>query len=702
MSKDALTGRTSGLLRDQIQVVRVANGGKPKYTIKPLEEKLSFDKGFYVFIRAIQALTSKSNDVIVVGLAGASGAGKTAFASKVEDFIPGSVVLSMDMYNDATRLIDGNFDDPRLTDYDLLLANLQDLKDGKAIQAPIYSFVESRRVGFKQLDPPSSRVVIVEGIYALSSRMGNLLDLRVSITGGVHFDLVKRVLRDISRSEQAPQDIIQQIGSTVFPMYKAYIEPDLKAAHLQIHNKFNPFSGFMNPTYILKSPKRIPAEEIKAVLKEGSESSEELETYDIYLLPPNEDPETCQSWLRMRNRSGRYMLMFEEWVTDGSFIITPRITFEVSVHVLGGLMALGYEIGTIMKRSSTLHSDDSLTIKTDDIEGMDQAFTQIQGKSRELVSEAGKKLGLEGTYIARSYIEQIQLAKLTASFQNVTADLRRRFVVDGEPLLDEHSLGASPRIESHRRISGFSPQRLSHTTSAPLSTSAPIHMPGILERMENVNGAQTRTGSGHGSLLSAALRGDGNGTSHHSLAAVGAMRGPQSRRSSEESLHSVDFRTDATQALPKSMPRNGSHADQTSPAEMQVEGRVNMVLDRLHSFQEASSSRFDSQAQAIERLEALLKASHSSQNTQGAPRPPVSPSRRASATMPDASQGPSSSSSSTPADQGGAHHRSTAGRSQDISSPQPSPDAARHPPAWRGSHQREAMASILVDGISPD
>ena len=66
-----------------------------------------------------------------------------------------------------------------------------------------------------------------------------------------------------------------------------------------------------------------------------AESSEELETYDIYLLPPNEDPETCQSWLRMRNRSGRYMLMFEEWVTDGSFIITPRITFEVKASAPG-------------------------------------------------------------------------------------------------------------------------------------------------------------------------------------------------------------------------------------------------------------------------------------------------------------------------------------------------------------------------------
>ena len=56
----------------------------------------------------------------------------------------------------------------------------------------------------------------------------------------------------------------------------------------------------------------------------------ETETYDIYLVPPGEDPETCQSWLRMRNRDGRYNLMFEEWVTEGPFVISPRITFEVN------------------------------------------------------------------------------------------------------------------------------------------------------------------------------------------------------------------------------------------------------------------------------------------------------------------------------------------------------------------------------------
>ena len=160
-------------------------------------------------------------------------------------------MLSLDNYNDASRLIDGNFDDPRLTDYELLLENLRDLKEGKDIQVscspqpscaaggvrllrrahellldmpcdckqgkrismaaslaigvaecqmsdrpflrllllpgdststappqvPIYDFKVSKRVGYKTVKVPVSRVVIVEGIYALSARIrwGNLL-----------------------------------------------------------------------------------------------------------------------------------------------------------------------------------------------------------------------------------------------------------------------------------------------------------------------------------------------------------------------------------------------------------------------------------------------------------------------------------------------------------------------------------------------
>lgn len=48
---------------------------------------------------------------------------------------------------------------------------------------------------------------------------------------------------------------------------QAFIEPDLKTAHLKIYNTFNPFSGFMNATYILKSAKAVSKQAIKAVLQ---------------------------------------------------------------------------------------------------------------------------------------------------------------------------------------------------------------------------------------------------------------------------------------------------------------------------------------------------------------------------------------------------------------------------------------------------
>lgn len=61
---------------------------------------------------------------------------------------------------------------------------------------------------------------------------------------------------------------------------------------------------------LLQSPRHITPDQIKAAISpEHTESTEE--TYDIYLLPPGEDPEVCQSYLRMRNRDGKYNLMFE-------------------------------------------------------------------------------------------------------------------------------------------------------------------------------------------------------------------------------------------------------------------------------------------------------------------------------------------------------------------------------------------------------
>ncbi|XP_009607874.1 inorganic pyrophosphatase TTM1 isoform X1 [Nicotiana tomentosiformis] len=437
MAQDTLSSadsprRRSGLLRDQVQLVKRSNSAR--YEIVPIQDQLSFEKGFFIVIRACQLLVQKNEGIVLVGVAGPSGAGKTVFTEKILNVMPSIAIINMDNYNDPSRIIDGNFDDPRLTDYETLLENIHGLKAGKPVQVPIYDFKSSSRVGYRTLEAPSSRIVIIEGIYALGEKLRPLLDLRVSVTGGVHFDLVKRVLRDIQRAGQEPEEIIQQISETVYPMYKAFIEPDLQTAHIKIINKFNPFAGFQNPTYVLKSTKTVTVDQIKAVFpNEHKEITEE--TYDIYLLPPGEDPEACQSYLRMRNKDGKYTLMFEEWVTDSPFIISPRITFEVSVRLLGGLMALGYSIATILKRSSHIFSDDKVCVKTDWLEQLNRRYVQVQGRDRLYVKFIADSLGLDASYIPRTYIEQIQLEKLLNDVMTVQAlpdDLKTKLSIDDD------------------------------------------------------------------------------------------------------------------------------------------------------------------------------------------------------------------------------------------------------------------------------
>nr|XP_048329618.1 inorganic pyrophosphatase TTM1 isoform X4 [Ziziphus jujuba var. spinosa] len=484
--------RRSGLLRDQIHLVKKKESDR--YEIVPIQDSLSFEKGFFIVIRACQLLAQKNDGITFVGVAGPSGAGKTVFTEKVLNFMPSVAVITMDNYNDSSRIIDGNFDDPRLTDYDTLLENIHGLKAGKPVQVPIYDFKSSSRTGYRTVEVPSSHIVIIEGIYALSEKLRPLLDLRVSITGGVHFDLVKRVLRDIQRAGQEPEEIIHQISETVYPMYKAFIEPDLQTAHIKIINKFNPFTGFQNPTYILKSTKAVTIDRIKAVISEDHKESTE-ETYDIYLLPPGEDPEACQSYLRMRNRDGKYNLMFEvvisscigleiahlyksgkvtcgmiclqlqklnfwfslslslsfqEWVTDTPFIISPRITFEVSVRLLGGLMALGYTIAAILKRSSHILADEKVCVKIDWLEQLNRQYVQVQGRDRLYVKYIAEQLDLDGSYVPRTYIEQIQLEKLVNDVMALPDDLKTKLSIDDD--LVSSPKEALSRASADRRL----------------------------------------------------------------------------------------------------------------------------------------------------------------------------------------------------------------------------------------------------------
>lgn len=106
-SADSIERRT-GLLKDQVQLVKRQDSSH--YKIVPIQDPLSFEKGFFIVIRACQLLAQNNDGIILVGLAGPSGAGKTVFTEKILNFMPSIAVISMDNYNDASRIVDGNFD----------------------------------------------------------------------------------------------------------------------------------------------------------------------------------------------------------------------------------------------------------------------------------------------------------------------------------------------------------------------------------------------------------------------------------------------------------------------------------------------------------------------------------------------------------------------------------------------------------------
>jgi uridine kinase len=393
--------------------------GATEHFITPKEEPLSFDQGFFYCVKAIQLLRQKNaNKIIVVGLAGPSGSGKTSLAHKILSLIPKSVLIAMDNYLDSSRkIIEENYDDYRLIDFALLRKNVQELKAGLKTESPLYDFRKSGRYAYKTVAPPESKVVLVEGTYALHEEVRPSLDFKISVSGGVHFDLVKRILRDIQRTGQKPNEVMQQITDTVFPMYKAFIEPDLKYADVKIVNTFNPLSGLLNPMYTLKSHRQLSKEDVLRVLQ-PQEKPTVGKYYDVYLHPPEVKPIDCKDWIRIRNAGGIYSIMFSEDIKVDGFIISPRVDFTVNVSILGGLMALGYQVGAIIHRESLefkLAPDVVLSIDT--IEELGQTFVQIKSKDRQAAQQAATTLGLEGSYVPASYIElyQQKLAKGTAA-----------------------------------------------------------------------------------------------------------------------------------------------------------------------------------------------------------------------------------------------------------------------------------------------
>ncbi|CAN4121675.1 unnamed protein product [Withania somnifera] len=303
------------------------------------------------------------------------------------------------MENYRTGVDDGN--DMDLIDFDLLVNNLEDLINGRDTVIPLFDFQGRRRIGTKAIKSSSSGVVVVDGAYALHARLRSLLDIRVAVVGGVHFSLLSKVQYDIG--ESCPLD---SLIDSIFPLFRKHIEPDLHHAQIRINNSF--VSSFREPIYKLKCKSEQIEGEHASHIFHGKEA-QVGNFIEMYLRPPSASEEArINDWIKVRQSGIRYYLSLgDQRIVDKNFIIRPKAEFEVGRMTLGGLLALGYYVVVSYKRASTSVTEGNFSLSLETIDTLGETYLVLRGISRKMVGAEASRMGVNGPWITKSYLEMI-------------------------------------------------------------------------------------------------------------------------------------------------------------------------------------------------------------------------------------------------------------------------------------------------------
>lgn len=178
--------------------------------------------------------------MIIIGIAGGTGSGKTTVVRKIMERLPfGEVgIISQDNYykdsshvpvEDRQKI---NFDEPAAFDWDLLLEHLEELKQGHAIEMPTYSYLTcSRNKETIHLEPHD--VVVIEGILVLSDpRLRGIMDIKVYVDADGDDRLIRVISRDCIERGRTAQEVIDRYQRVLKPMHLLHIEPAKRYANL--------------------------------------------------------------------------------------------------------------------------------------------------------------------------------------------------------------------------------------------------------------------------------------------------------------------------------------------------------------------------------------------------------------------------------------------------------------------------------------
>ena len=179
--------------------------------------------------------------ILVIGIAGGTGSGKTTLMNNIIGAYGDQVtVLSHDNYYrrrdeltyEQRCLI--NYDEPDALETDLMAVHLDKLRQGEAIDCPVYDFTQHNRSNETVRIVPKS-VIIVEGILIFENQpLRDLMDIRIFVDTDADVRLCRRIKRDVNKRGRTLESVLTQYQTTVKPMHEKYVEPSKKFADIVV------------------------------------------------------------------------------------------------------------------------------------------------------------------------------------------------------------------------------------------------------------------------------------------------------------------------------------------------------------------------------------------------------------------------------------------------------------------------------------
>ena len=184
-----------------------------------------------------------TNDkVTIIGIAGGTGSGKTTVVKKIVEALPPhhvAVVPLDSYYNDTTSMTEEerhaiNFDHPDAFDWKLLTKQINELREGRAIEQPTYSYLKCNRLP-ETIHVEPKPVIIVEGIMALiNKKLRDIMDIRIFVDCDSDERLIRNIQRDTVERGRDVQTVLDRYLKVLKPMHEQFIEPTKRFAHIII------------------------------------------------------------------------------------------------------------------------------------------------------------------------------------------------------------------------------------------------------------------------------------------------------------------------------------------------------------------------------------------------------------------------------------------------------------------------------------